>query len=204
VPEAAWQILKTVAEFVEGFEMLSDLGRAITVFGSARVQPGDPWYARAENAGRLIAQAGYATITGGGPGIMEAANKGAIEGGGKSAGLNIKLPHEQGANQYQSVSVEFRHFYARKVCFLKHCNGVICFPGGFGTLDEFFELVTLMQTGKNPIIPVALMGSDYWDKAVDFLRHSLLDGKYIDEHDLDLFRTFDDVRDAVNFVCDPT
>lgn len=184
--------------------MLSNLGRAITVFGSARVPPGSRWYAQAEDAGRLIAQAGYATITGGGPGTMEATNKGAFNEGGRSVGLNIRLPHEQGANQYQNLSIEFRHFYARKVCFLKHCDGVICFPGGFGTLDEFFELVTLMQTGKNPKVPVAMVGTAYWGKLVDFLRDAMrVPGEeYIDNCDLDLFRLFDDVQEAVEFVCD--
>lgn len=196
-----WQILRTVSEFVEGFEKLSDLGPAITVFGSARAQPESQWYSLAEEAGRLISQSGYATITGGGPGIMEAANKGAIGVGGKSVGLNIILPHEHGANQYQNISVDFRYFYARKVCFLKHCYGVICFPGGFGTLDEFFELVTLIQTGKNPRIPVALMGSVYWNKLVNFMRDELLNEKYIDECDLNMSRIFDDAQEAVNFVC---
>lgn len=200
--DQAWQILRMVSEFVEGYETLSDLGPAVTVFGSARVKPTEPAYSQAEEAGRLLARAGYATITGGGPGIMEAANKGAIEAGGKSAGLNIRLPHEQGANPYQNVSVEFRHFYARKVCFLKHCNGVICFPGGFGTLDEFFELVTLMQTEKNPRIPVALVNKAYWGKLVDFIQGALLP-RYVGGHDLDLFRLFDDgdIPAAVDFAC---
>lgn len=197
-----WQIFRTISEFVEGFETLDGLDRAITVFGSARVPDGDPAYKQATDAGRLIAEAGYATITGGGPGIMEAANRGAIEAGGKSVGLNIILPHEQGPNEFQNISVDFRYFYARKVCFLKHCNGVICFPGGFGTLDEFFELVTLIQTGKNPKIPIALVGSAYWDRLIDFVRDTLLGGGFVSEPDMGLFSVFDDIGDAVEFVCD--
>lgn len=197
-----WQIFRTISEFVEGFETLEELGRAITVFGSARVPDSDPAYEQAVKAGRLIAEAGYATITGGGPGIMEAANKGSIEAGGRSVGLNIKLPHEQGSNGFQNISVDFRYFYARKVCFLKHCDGVMCFPGGFGTLDEFFELVTLIQTKKNPKIPVALVGSAYWNRLVDFMRDTLLSGGFVSEPDMSLFSVFDDVEDAVEFVCD--
>jgi len=197
-----WQIFRTISEFVEGFETLEELGRAITVFGSARVPDGDAVYNQAMDAGRLIAEAGYATITGGGPGIMEAANKGAISAGGKSVGLNIKLPHEQGSNGFQNVSVDFRYFYARKVCFLKHCNGVICFPGGFGTMDEFFELITLIQTGKTPKIPIALIGSGYWNGVMDFMRNTLLSGGFVSEPDMGLFSVFDDIEDAVEFVCD--
>jgi uncharacterized protein (TIGR00730 family) len=202
--DKTWHILKMVAEFVEGFETLEDLGPAITVFGSARVKPEHPQYGQAMEAGRLIAEAGYATITGGGPGIMEAANRGAMEAGGRSVGLNIRLPREQGANPYQNVSVEFKHFYARKVCFLKHCRGVLCFPGGFGTLDEFFELVTLIQTAKGPRIPVALMGSAFWGRLTEFVRCAMLasDPPYVDQADLGLFKVFDDVREAVEFVCD--
>lgn len=197
-----WQIFRTISEFVEGFETLGELDRAITVFGSARVPDSDPAYRQAMNAGRLIAEAGYATITGGGPGIMEAANKGAIEAGGQSVGLNIILPHEQGPNGFQNISVDFRYFYARKVCFLKYCNGVICFPGGFGTLDEFFELVTLIQTKKNPKIPIALVGSAYWNKLIDFMQDTLLSGGLVSEPDMSLFSVFDDIGDAVEFVCD--
>lgn len=197
-----WQIFRTISEFVEGFETLDGLDRAITVFGSARVPDGDPAYKQAMDAGRLIAEAGYATITGGGPGIMEAANKGAIKAGGQSVGLNIVLPHEQGPNEFQNISVDFRYFYARKVCFLKHCNGVICFPGGFGTLDEFFELVTLIQTGKSPKIPIALVGSAYWGRLIDFMRDTLLSGGFVSEPDMGLFGVFDDIGDAVEFVCD--
>ena len=202
--DKTWRILKMLAEFVEGFETLEGLGPAITVFGSARVKPEHPQYGQAVEAGRLIAEAGYATITGGGPGVMEAANRGAMDAGGKSVGLNIRLPHEQGANPYQNVSVEFKHFYARKVCFLKHCCGVLCFPGGFGTLDEFFELVTLIQTAKGPRIPVALMGSEFWGKLAEFMRCAMLASgpPYVDQADLGLFRVFDDVREAVEFVCD--
>lgn len=202
--DKTWQILRTVAEFVEGFETLEDLGPAITVFGSARVEAQHPMYSQAVEAGRLIAEAGYATITGGGPGAMEAANRGAIEAGGKSVGLNIRLPHERGSNSFQNISVEFRHFYARKVCFLKHCDGVVCFPGGFGTLDEFFELVTLIQTQKNPKIPVALIGSKYWNGLIRFMETFLLHGdiEYIGDADMGLFEVFDDMREAIEFVCD--
>lgn len=197
-----WQIFRTMAEFVEGFETLEELGRAITVFGSARVPDSDPAYKQAVDAGRLIAEAGYATITGGGPGIMEAANKGAIGAGGQSVGLNIKLPHEQVANRFQNISVDFHYFYARKVCFLKHCSGVICFPGGVGTMDEFFELVTLIQTRKTPRIPIALVGSAYWDGVTKFMRDTLLTGGFISKTDMELFSVFDDIEDAVEFVCD--
>lgn len=199
-----WQIFKTVAEFVEGFEALQDLGPAITIFGSARTPPGHPMYLKAVEVGRLVAEAGYAVVTGGGSGIMEAANKGAADIGGKSLGLNISLPHEQTNNSFQNISVDFKYFYARKVCLLKGSSGVICFPGGVGTMDEFFEVVTLVQTKKTDRVPIALIGRDYWNTMTEFLEKAMLGGdtEYISRSDLRMFTITDDITEAVELVCD--
>lgn len=198
-----WQIFRTMSEFVEGFEALDQIGPAVTVFGSARTPQDHRLYADARKAGRLLAENGFAVITGGGPGIMAAANQGAMDADGTSVGLNIQLPEETINNGFQNISVNFHYFYARKVCFLKHCDGIICFPGGFGTMDEFFEVLTLIQTGKTDPMPVALVGVQYWSNLIEFLNKTMLDNdmEYISPADLTLFTVTDSIEEAVAIVC---
>ena len=195
----SWRIFRIMAEFVEGFEVMAPVGRGVSIFGSARARPDDPMYQAAEETARRLARAGFAVITGGGPGIMEAANKGAFEAGGTSVGLNITLPQEQEANKYQTISVDFHYFYARKVMFTKYAAAFICFPGGYGTLDEMFETLTLIQTLKVDAFPIVLYGSDYWSGLRDWMR-SKLTLSFIDPEDLDIFRIVDSPRDAVKLV----
>lgn len=197
--EESWRMFRIMAEFVEGFESLANLGKAVTIFGSARTRPDDPAYKDAEKTAGLLAKAGFAVVTGGGPGIMEAGNKGALEAGGKSVGLNISLPHEQESNRYQTISLDFHYFYARKVMFVKYASAFICFPGGYGTLDEFFETITLVQTGKVEAFPIILYGSDYWGGLVEWMR-STLRPHFIDGEDLDIFRLADSPEQAVKLV----
>src|SRR5947199_4474534 len=168
-----WRIFRIMAEFVEGFEVMAAVGRAVSIFGSARTRPDDPMYRAAEETARLLAKAGYAVITGGGPGIMEAANKGGFEAGGQSIGLNISLPQEQEANKYQTVSLDFHYFYARKVMFVKYASAFVCFPGGLGTLDEVFEVLTLVQTLKVEPYPIVLYGGGHLTGLVDWIRAKL-------------------------------
>ncbi len=196
-----WRIFRMFSEFIDGFEVMSAIGPAVTVFGSARTQPNDPVYKQAVDCGRLIVKNDLAVITGGGPGVMEAANKGAYEADGKSVGLNIDLPMEQDPNRYQTHTLDFRYFFIRKVMFVKYACGFICFPGGFGTMDEFFEAITLIQTLKIEPFPVVLIGHDFWDGMVDWMRHIMLE-KYetISPDDLDLFYVTDDVDDAVKHI----
>jgi uncharacterized protein (TIGR00730 family) len=197
-----WRIFRIMAEFVEGIEVMSQVGPAITMFGSARTQPGHPHYEMAVTAARCVAQRGLAVITGGGPGIMEAANKGAAEAGGKSVGLNIALPHEQDPNEFQNVALDFHYFFARKVMFLKYSVGMICLPGGFGTLDEFFESMTLIQTEKAPRMGVVLLGTKFWTPLIDWMRDTMLEKEgNISAEDLDLFTVTDDPELAVDTVC---
>jgi hypothetical protein len=201
VPDAqdGWRVFRIMAEFVEGFEALASVGKSVSVFGSARTKPTDPYYKAAEETGRLLAKAGYSVITGGGPGIMEAGNKGAFEAGGKSIGLNITLPQEQHSNPYQTISMDFHYFYARKVMFVKYASAFICFPGGFGTLDEFFETMTLIQTLKIESFPVILFGTPFWSGLVEWMRHQMIP-KTIHGEDLDIFRLVDRPADAVTLV----
>lgn len=196
-----WRLFRILSEFVDGFEVMSEVGPAVTVFGSARTRETDAAYQQAVQCGKLIVQNDLAVITGGGPGIMEAANKGAFEGGGKSVGLNIDLPMEQDPNRYQTHQLDFRYFFIRKVMFVKYACGFICFPGGFGTMDEFFESITLIQTNKIEPFPVVLIGHDFWDGMVDWMRHTMLE-KYhtIGAEDLDLFRVTDSVEEAVQYI----
>src|SRR5687767_10886753 len=196
----SWRIFRIMSEFVEGFETLARLPRAVSLFGSARTKPDDPYYKAAEETARLIAKAGLAVITGGGPGIMEAGNKGAFEAGGMSIGLNITLPQEQEGNRYQNISLDFHYFYARKVMFVKYASAFICFPGGYGTLDEFFEVLTLVQTLKVEPFPIVLYGSSYWTGLADWLKDQLRSGKFIDGEDIDIFRIVDSPKDAVRLV----
>jgi len=195
----SWRIFRIMAEFVEGFEVMGAVGPAVTIFGSARTKPEDPMYHAAEKTAHLLAKHDFAVITGGGPGIMEAANKGAIEAGGKSIGLNITLPQEQEANKYQTISLDFHYFYARKVMFVKYAAAFICFPGGYGTLDEFFETITLIQTLKIEAFPIILYGSSYWGGLVEWMRRELKP-HFVDGEDLDIFKVVDDPREAVRLV----
>jgi uncharacterized protein (TIGR00730 family) len=200
VHEDPWRVMRIQAEFVEGFGALAELGPAISVFGSARTDRGHRDYARAEEVGRLLAQRRYAVITGGGPGAMEGANKGACEAGGVSVGLGIELPFEQGMNRWVDLGVHFRYFFARKTMFVKYCEGFIVLPGGFGTLDELFEAATLVQTRKVTHFPIVLLGTDYWSGLVDWLRGTVATAGAIAERDLDLFTVTDDPGEAVSIV----
>ena len=195
-----WRVLRIQSEFVEGFGSLAELGPAISVFGSARTTRDDPMYALAEELGRGLSDAGFAVITGGGPGIMEAANKGACENGGVSVGLGIELPFEAGLNAYVDVGINFRYFFARKTMFVKYAQGFIVLPGGFGTFDELFEALTLVQTQKVTSFPIILMGTDYWSGLVDWIRGTVLTGGKVSAPDLDMFHVTDDVADAVAIV----
>jgi uncharacterized protein (TIGR00730 family) len=194
-----WRIFRIMAEFVEGFEVMSQVGTAVSVFGSARTRPDDPYYKAAEETARLLAKNKFAVITGGGPGIMEAANKGAYEAGGVSVGCNITLPQEQEANKYQTISLDFHYFYARKVMFTKYASAFICFPGGYGTLDEFFETLTLVQTLKVEAFPIILYGSKHWQGLVDWCRAQLTPN-YIDPEDIDIFKLVDSPEECVKLV----
>ncbi|MGE5719963.1 MAG: TIGR00730 family Rossman fold protein [Nocardioidaceae bacterium] len=195
-----WRVMRIQSEFVEGFGALAELGPAISVFGSARTTPEDPMYALAEELGCALAHAGFAVVTGGGPGIMEAANKGALENGGISVGLGIELPFEAGMNEFVDVGVNFRYFFARKTMFVKYAQGFVVLPGGFGTFDELFEALTLVQTQKVTSFPIILMGSDYWTGLVEWMRGTVLGQGAISEPDLDMFHVTDDVADVVRIV----
>ncbi len=195
-----WRVLRIQSEFVEGFGALAELGRAVSVFGSARTPQSDPFYAIGVEVGRLLVEAGYAVITGGGPGAMEAANRGAKEAGGVSVGLGIELPFEQGMNSYVDLGVNFRYFFARKTMFVKYAEGFVVLPGGYGTLDELFEAMTLVQTHKVTSFPIVLLGVDYWSGLVDWLRGSLLKYGMIGAGDLDLLTVTDDPQAAVDAV----
>ena len=195
-----WRALRILSEFVEGFDAMAKVGPAVTIFGSARTKRTDPEYELARSIGRRLAEAGYAVITGGGPGTMEAANRGCREGGGLSVGCNIELPHEQGMNTYVDLGVEFRYFFARKVMFVKYADAFVILPGGFGTLDELFESLTLIQTGKVRHFPVVLVGRSYWEGLIDWIRGSLLARGAIDEADLALFKVTDDPAEVVTII----
>jgi uncharacterized protein (TIGR00730 family) len=195
-----WRVLRIQSEFVEGFDALADVGPAITVFGSARVHEGSAAYDQAREIGRLLALEGYAVITGGGPGVMEAANRGCQEGGGLSIGCNIELPHEQDINPYVDLVVEFRYFFARKVMFVKYADGFVILPGGYGTMDELFESLTLIQTGKIRHFPVVLVGSEFFSGLVSFIRNTLLAQGMIAEADTDLIQVTDDPQEVVRIV----
>ena len=195
-----WRVLRIQAEFVEGFGMLAELPRAVTVFGSARTPRDHPEYAVGRALGTALAEAGYAVITGGGPGVMEAANKGCSDAGGFSVGLGIELPFEQGLNPWVDLGVNFRYFFARKTMFVKYSQAFVCLPGGFGTLDELFEALTLVQTKKVTKFPVVLLGTEYWGGLYDWIAKTVLDSGKIGEKDLALLHLTDDVDDAVRVV----
>ncbi len=195
-----WRALRILSEFVEGFDALAEIGPAVTVFGSARFRPDEPEYEQARTIGRLLAEAGYAVITGGGPGAMEAANRGCQEGGGLSVGCNIELPHEQFVNRYVDMAIEFRYFFARKTMFVKYADAFVILPGGLGTLDELFEALTLIQTGKIRHFPVVLVGTSYWGGLVDWMRSTQVPAGTIAAADLDLFHLTDDPVDAISLI----
>ena len=189
------------SEFLAGFQAVHRIDRpAVSIFGSARVRDGSPTYERARATGKAFAEAGFAVVTGGGPGVMEAANRGCQEAGGLSVGFNIDLPHEQGANPYCDIGLTFKHFYVRKVMFVKAAEGFVIFPGGFGTQDELWEALTLIQTGKIGNFPVVLVDSDYWDELLEWLREEMLDDGLISPEDVDLLFVTDDPHEAVRLV----
>ncbi len=197
----ALQALRIMSEFVRGFDELRGIGPAVSVFGSARIGPRNVYYQAARETGRLLAQAGFAVITGGGPGIMEAANRGCQDGGGLSVGCNIELPQEQRMNPYVERGVQFNYFFVRKTMFVRHSLGYIIFPGGYGTMDELFEALTLMQTGKLTPFPVALLGKEFWNETLEWLRRSCLASGTITAEDMDRFRVVDTPAQAVEHVC---
>jgi uncharacterized protein (TIGR00730 family) len=200
--EDPWRIFRIMAEFVDSFMTLSEVGPAVTIFGSARTKPGDKYYRAAHDIAKGLAKHKFAVITGGGPGIMEAANKGAAQGGGKSVGLNIELPREQAGNRFVNLPLHFHYFFARKVCFAKYSLGFIYMPGGFGTLDEFFEIITLVQTERVPQFPLILFGSDYWKGLAHWMKAEMQEHKHISSDDLDLFKVTDDPAEAVSIILD--
>jgi len=195
-----WRVLRIMGEFVWGFDNLADVRDGVSIFGSARTKPDDPQYAAAVETARLLAKAGIPVITGGGPGIMEAANRGALDGGGLSIGCNIELPFEQGSNAFLTRSLNFKFFFVRKTMFVKYATAFIVFPGGYGTLDELFEALTLIQTGKVKHFPVILMGKDYWVGLQEWLRRTVAAQGKVNDRDLLLFRVTDDPAEATRIV----
>src|SRR5260221_11749200 len=201
IKEDPWRIFRIMAEFVDSFETLSQVGPGVTVFGSARMLPSDPHYQSAVDLAKALAKNNLAIITGGGPGIMEAANKGAALAKGKSVGMNIELPHEQKGNRYANIPIHFHYFFSRKVCFVKYSIAFVFMPGGFGTLDELFEVLTLVQTGRIPEFPLILFGRDYWKGLIRWMKESM-QGKsaFISPADLDLFTLTDDPQEAISVI----
>ena len=198
--EDPWRVLRIQSEFVEGFGALAELGPAVSVFGSARTPAGSEDWERARSIGSLLVQAGFAVITGGGPGIMEAANKGAWEAGGTSVGLGIELPHEQGMNEWVNVGINFRYFFARKTMFMKYSSGFIAMPGGFGTMDELFEAATLVQTGKVQSFPIILVGREYWGGLVQWINSTMKESGMLSSNDPQLLHVVDSPEEAVEIV----
>lgn len=196
----SWRLFKILAEFVDGFEALSELYPAVSIFGSARVKPGDETYEKTVVIARKLAQSGYHVITGGGPGIMEAGNKGAREGGAKSVGLNIVLPLEQEPNPFSNLRLDFQYFFVRKVMFVKYAQAYIGMPGGFGTMDEIFEALTLIQTRRMKPFPVILVGRDHWEGLLDWVKSKLLSSQYISPEDLSLLTVLDDPDEVVQTI----
>jgi uncharacterized protein (TIGR00730 family) len=200
IQEDPWRIFRIMAEFVDSFQTMSQVGPAVTIFGSARTPVDSPYYHAAQEIARGLAQHKLAVVTGGGPGIMEAANKGAAQGGGKSVGLNIELPREQTGNRFANVPVHFHYFFSRKVCFVKYSMGFVYMPGGFGTLDEFFEVATLVQTGRIPQFPLIMYGSEHWKGLFAWMKSHLDKNAYIKPEDLNLVQFVDDPKAAVDIV----
>jgi len=199
-PQESWRIFRIMAEFVDGIETLSSLEPAVTILGSARCKPDDKYYLMAVELAGMLAREGYSIITGGGPGIMEAANKGAYEAGGQSVGLNIVLPFEQSLNPYTNIHINFRYFFVRKVMFVKYAMSYVIFPGGFGTMDELFEALTLIQTDKLKPFPVILVGSDFWGGLLSWITDTMLKELKIVEEDLRIFTVVDSAADAVEII----
>jgi len=202
IREDPWRIFRIMSEFVDSFQTMSQVGPAVTVFGSARTKPTDPYYRAALEIGTGLAKHNLAVVTGGGPGIMEAANKGATHAGGKSVGLNIELPHEQNGNRFANVPIHFHYFFSRKVCFVKYSIGFVFMPGGFGTLDELFEVLTLVQTQRIPQFPLILFGKAHWKGLIAWLKLRLEKGNLISPDDLDLLKITDDVDEVIAIIRD--
>ena len=198
--DESWRIFRIMAEFVDGIESLSDVGSAVSIFGSARVKPDDPYYKKAEYLAHRLAEEGFTIITGGGPGIMEAGNRGATEAGGKSVGVNIHLPFEQKPNPFANISLDCRYFFIRKVLFVKYAMAYVVLPGGFGTLDEMFEALTLIQTKRIKSFPVILMGSEFWKGLVDWIKETMLRDNKISPSDMALFEIIDDPEEVVKYI----
>lgn len=198
----SWKIFQIMAEFVEGYERLARIRPSVSIFGSARIGAGHAYYRMSEALGYELSRAGFSVVTGGGGGLMEAANKGAFRSKSPSVGLNIQLPHEQKANPYQDVTLTFRHFFARKMMFVKYASACVILPGGFGTMDEFFEIVTLIQTGKSHSVPVVLMGTTFWAGLLAWFREQLLSAGTITESELDLIKVADDPGEVVDMIFD--
>jgi len=196
----SWNLLTIMAEFIDATERLSEVRPAVTIFGSARTRPDDPFYLNCVDLSRRLSDAGFSVISGGGPGIMEAANKGAFAGTSSSIGLNVELPREQVPNQWQNISISFRHFFARKVAFVKYADAYVIYPGGFGTMDELTEVLTLIQTGKTRQMPVILVGTQFWSGFIEWLKASLLGGKMIAENDLNLIQLIDEPINIVDAI----
>ena len=198
----SWKIFQIMAEFVEGFERLAQIKPSVSMFGSARTPPDHPYYQLAEETARQLSDAGFSLVSGGGPGIMEAANKGAHAGKSLSIGLNIQLPKEQAGNPYQDISLNFRHFFSRKVMFVKYASAYVVLPGGFGTLDELAEILTLVQTGKTRRIPIILVHAEFWEGLIEWFRGHLVAEGMISPSDMELFRVVDDPKDVVAAIFD--
>lgn len=198
--QESWRLFKILSEIVDGFETLSDIGPAVSVFGSARVKPEEPWYKKTEELSRLLVEGGFTVITGGGPGLMEAGNKGAFEAGGNSVGLHIHLPLEQKNNQFLTTRCDFRYFFVRKLMFIKYATAYIAMPGGFGTLDELSEALVLIQTKRIKKFPIVLMGKDFWSGLVDWFKARLVTDGYCNPKDLDLFLVTDSCEEAVEHI----
>jgi len=198
--EDPWRVFRIMSEFVEGFEVLSELGKAVSIFGSSRVKPNNKYYKLTEETAYLLAKEGYAIITGSGPAIMEAANKGAKRAGGHSVGLNIQIPHEQKPNKYVDTLLDFRYFFVRKVMFVKYAKAFVIMPGGYGTLDEFTEAINLIQTERIDKFPVILFGSEYWKGMLDWLRDTVLKNGSIDKEDLKIFTVVDNPRQVLEVI----
>lgn len=196
----SWKIFQIMAEFVEGFEQLARIKPSVSIFGSARTSPAHPYYELAETIARRLSDAGFSVVSGGGPGIMEAANKGAHAGKSPSIGLNILLPNEQSGNPYQDISLSFRHFFSRKVMFVKYASAYVVLPGGFGTLDELAEILTLVQTGKTRRIPIVLVNEKFWRGLIEWFRNTLVTQGTIDDHDLNLFTIVETADEVVDYI----
>lgn len=198
--EDTWRMFRIMSEFVDGFEVLSQVGKAVSIFGSSRSRPDNKYYKKAEEVAFLLAKAGYAVITGGGPGIMEAGNKGTRRAKGKSIGLNIEIPTEQKANPYIDTLLDFHYFFVRKVMFVKYAKAFVIMPGGYGTFDEFFEAINLIQTKRIPRFPVIVFGREYWQDMLDWLKGTVLKNGNISPEDLELFKVTDDPKEVVKII----